>query len=245
MYAEQCRKLTLSLQKQNPGTPLPVLIQAAQLCREKQHMKASQLLQEFLQQHPENTVEIKMTVAQLYLVQGHVTKACDILRSIEEKQNKPGMVSALVTMYSHEEDIDSAIDIFSQAIQWYEKHEANSPSHLLLVREAANFKLKYGRQKEAISDLEQLWRQNPKDIWTLAQLISAYSLVDPEKAKTLSKHLPSPEAMSFKVDVDALESSHGATYIRKKAAKVAGEIQVKEQGQGDVKKKKKKKKGIF
>uniref|UniRef100_V9KL65 Signal recognition particle subunit SRP72 n=1 Tax=Callorhinchus milii TaxID=7868 RepID=V9KL65_CALMI len=241
--AEQCRKLTLSLQKQNPGTPLPVLIQAAQLCREKQHMKASQLLQEFLQQHPENTVEIKMTVAQLYLVQGHVTKACDILRSIEEKQNKPGMVSALVTMYSHEEDIDSAIDIFSQAIQWYEKHEANSPSHLLLVREAANFKLKYGRQKEAISDLEQLWRQNPKDIWTLAQLISAYSLVDPEKAKTLSKHLPSPEAMSFKVDVDALESSHGATYIRKKAAKVAGEIQVKEQGQGDVKKKKKKKKG--
>uniref|UniRef100_A0A4W3I8E6 Signal recognition particle subunit SRP72 n=1 Tax=Callorhinchus milii TaxID=7868 RepID=A0A4W3I8E6_CALMI len=241
--AEQCRKLTLSLQKQNPGTPLPVLIQAAQLCREKQHMKASQLLQEFLQQHPENTVEIKMTVAQLYLVQGHVTKACDILRSIEEKQNKPGMVSALVTMYSHEEDIDSAIDIFSQAIQWYEKHEVSIFVHLLLVREAANFKLKYGRQKEAISDLEQLWRQNPKDIWTLAQLISAYSLVDPEKAKTLSKHLPSPEAMSFKVDVDALESSHGATYIRKKAAKVAGEIQVKEQGQGDVKKKKKKKKG--
>lgn len=28
-----------------------------------------------------------------------------------------------------------------------------------------------------------LQRQNPKDVHTLAQLISAYSLVDPEKAK--------------------------------------------------------------
>ncbi|GCB84236.1 hypothetical protein scyTo_0024976, partial [Scyliorhinus torazame] len=72
--------------------------------------------------------------------------------------------------------------------------------------------------------------QNPEDIRTLAQLISAYSLVNSEKAKTLSKHLPSPDTMSFKVDVDALENSHGATYIRKKAAKVAGESQLKERG---------------
>ncbi|XP_069782233.1 signal recognition particle subunit SRP72 isoform X2 [Narcine bancroftii] len=257
--ADQCRKLTSGMQKQNPKTPLPVLIQAAQMCREKQHTKAIQLLEEthltetehtklkrdwdFLEQHPENAVDLKMTIAQLYLVQGHVTKACDILRSIDEKSNKLGMVSALVTMYSHEEDIDSAIEIFCQAIQWYQEHQPNSPAHLLLVREAANFKLKYGRQKEAISDLEQLWRQNSEDVRTLAQLISAYSLVDSEKAKILSKHLPSLEAMSFKIDVDALENSHGATYIRKKTGKVASENQQKEHGQGDTKKKKKKKRG--
>ncbi len=47
---------------------------------------------------------------------------------------------------------------------------------------------------------------------------------------SLSKHLPSPETMSFNVDVDELENSHGATYIRKKAAKVVGESQPKEQG---------------
>uniref|UniRef100_A0A2K5CAY3 Signal recognition particle subunit SRP72 n=1 Tax=Aotus nancymaae TaxID=37293 RepID=A0A2K5CAY3_AOTNA len=119
-------------------------------------------------------------------------------------------------MYSHEEDIDSAIEVFTQAIQWYQSHQAKSAAHLSLIREAANFKLKYGRKKEAISDLEQLWKQNPKDIHTLAQLISAYSLVDPEKAKALSKHLPSSDSMSLKVDVEALENSPGATYIRKK-----------------------------
>lgn len=36
--------------------------------------------------------------------------------------------------------------------------QPGSAVHLALVREAANFKLKYGRKKEAISDLEQLWK---------------------------------------------------------------------------------------
>ncbi|NXL46855.1 SRP72 protein, partial [Podilymbus podiceps] len=252
--ADQCRKLSASLQSQSPEHLLPVLIQAAQLCREKQHAKAVGLLQDFADQHPANAAEIKLTMAQLKIAQGSVTKACMILRSIEELQHKPGMVSALVTMYSHEEDIDSAIEVFTQAIQWYQQFQARtddgccvfqpkSPVHLSLIREAANFKLKHGRKKEAISDLEELWKQNPKDVHTLAQLISAYSLVDPEKAKVLSKHLPSSDTMSLKVDVDALENSHGATYVRKKAGKLTGDSQQKEQGQGDVKKKKKKKKG--
>ncbi|NXB96092.1 SRP72 protein, partial [Vidua chalybeata] len=249
--ADQCRKLSASLQSQSPEHLLPVLIQAAQLCREKQHAKAVGLLQDFADQHPASAAEIKLTMAQLKIAQGSVTKACMILRSIEELQHKPGMVSALVTMYSHEEDIDSAIEVFTQAIQWYQQHQASqtrganpkSPVHLSLIREAANFKLKHGRKKEAISDLEELWKQNPKDVHTLAQLISAYSLVDPEKAKVLSKHLPSSDTMSLKVDVDALENSHGATYVRKKAGKLTGDNQQKEQGQGEVKKKKKKKKG--
>ncbi|NXF65189.1 SRP72 protein, partial [Ciccaba nigrolineata] len=252
--ADQCRKLSASLQSQSPEHLLPVLIQAAQLCREKQHAKAVGLLQDFADQHPANAAEIKLTMAQLKIAQGSVTKACMILRSIEELQHKPGMVSALVTMYSHEEDIDSAIEVFTQAIQWYQQFQARanydcfvfqpkSPVHLSLIREAANFKLKHGRKKEAISDLEELWKQNPKDVHTLAQLISAYSLVDPEKAKVLSKHLPSSDTMSLKVDVDALENSHGATYVRKKAGKLTGDNQQKEPGQGDVKKKKKKKKG--
>ncbi|KAF7236498.1 Signal recognition particle subunit SRP72 [Varanus komodoensis] len=256
--ADQCRRLSASLQSQSPEHLLPVLIQAAQLCREKQHTKAIELLQEFAEQHPEKAVEIKLTMAQLKVAQGSVTKACIILRSIEELRHKPGMVSALVTMYSHEEDIDSAIEVLAQAIEWYQKYQASiralvcwkktnylpkSPVHLSLIREAANFKLKHGRKKEAISDLEELWKQNPDDVHTLAQLISAYSLVDGEKAKVLSKHLPSSDTMSLKVDVDALENSHGATYIRKKGGKPATENQEKEQGQGDIKKKKKKKKG--
>uniref|UniRef100_A0A8C2ZEN2 Signal recognition particle subunit SRP72 n=1 Tax=Cyclopterus lumpus TaxID=8103 RepID=A0A8C2ZEN2_CYCLU len=220
--ADQCRKLASSLQSQNPGHPRPVLIQVAQLCREKQHSRAIELLQQFSDQHPESASGIKLTMAQLYLIQGNVfnRRSCDVLRSIEEFKHKSGMISALVTMYAHEEDIDSAIEIFKQAIDHYQSEQPGSAAHLALVREAANFKLKYGRKKEAISDLEQLWKQNPKDIHTLAQLISAYSLVDTDKAKSLSKHLPSADTMALNVDVDELENSIGATYVRKKAAKM-------------------------
>ncbi|XP_053735644.1 signal recognition particle subunit SRP72 [Synchiropus splendidus] len=241
--ADQCRKLSSSLQSQNPGHPRPVLIQVAQLCREKQHGKAIELLQQFAEKHPESAAGIKMTMAQLYLVQGHVTKACDVLRSIDEFKHKSGMISALVTMYSHEEDIDGAIDVFKQAIDHFQSEKPGSAAHLSLVREAANFKLRHGRKKEAISDLEQLWKRNPKDVHTLAQLISAYSLVDTDKAKSLSKHLPSPDAMSLNINVDELENSHGATYVRKKASKLPGEIVSKEPGQAEIKKKRKKKKG--
>uniref|UniRef100_A0A672NNB1 Signal recognition particle subunit SRP72 n=1 Tax=Sinocyclocheilus grahami TaxID=75366 RepID=A0A672NNB1_SINGR len=221
--ADQCNKMLASLQTQNPEHPRPVLIKVAQLCREKHTPKA--LLESNSPWH------------------SHVTKACDILKSLEEIKYKPGMLSALVTMYTHEEDIDSAIDVFTQAIQYYQSEQPGAAIHLSLVREAANYKLKYGRKKEATSDLEQLWKQNTNDVHTLAQLISAYSLVDQDKAKALSKHLPSPDTMSFNVDVDELENSHGATYIRKKAAKVVGESQPKEPGPEDIKKKKKKKKG--
>uniref|UniRef100_A0A8C6KLB1 Signal recognition particle subunit SRP72 n=1 Tax=Nothobranchius furzeri TaxID=105023 RepID=A0A8C6KLB1_NOTFU len=241
--ADQCRKLSSSLHSQNPSHPRPVLIQAAQLCREKQHSRAIELLQQFSDQNPESASCIKLTMAQLYLVQGHVTKACDVLRSIEAFRHKAGMVSALVALYSHEEDIDGAIDVFKQAIEHFQSEQPGSAAHLALVREAANFKLKHGRKKEAISDLEQLWKQNTKDVHTLAQLISAYSLVDTNKAKSLSKHLPSAETMSFNVDVDELENSHGATFVRKKAGKVVGESLPKEPGQVELKKKKKKKKG--
>uniref|UniRef100_A0A7M4EFR3 Signal recognition particle subunit SRP72-like n=1 Tax=Crocodylus porosus TaxID=8502 RepID=A0A7M4EFR3_CROPO len=123
--ADQCRKLSGSLQSQSPEHLLPVLIEAAQLCREKQHAKAVELLQDFADQHPANAVEIKLTMAQLKIAQGSITKACIILKSIEELQHKPGMVSALVTMYSHEEDIDSAIEVFTQAIQWYQQFQVS------------------------------------------------------------------------------------------------------------------------
>ncbi|KAG9486528.1 hypothetical protein GDO78_006737 [Eleutherodactylus coqui] len=241
--AEQCRKLSSSLQAQKPENLLPVLIQAAQLCREKQHGKAIDILQEFADRNPDYAPQIKLTMAQLKLAQGNVTKACMIMKTIKELEHRPGMVSALVTMHSHDEDIDSAIEVFTQAITWYQQNQPNSSAHLALIREASNFKLKHGRKKEAIIDLEQLWKQNPKDIHTLAQLISAYSLVDANKAKILSEHLPSSDTMHLKVDVDALENSTGATFIRKKAAKVAAEQQAKVQGPVEIKKKKKKKKG--
>uniref|UniRef100_S4RX44 Signal recognition particle subunit SRP72 n=1 Tax=Petromyzon marinus TaxID=7757 RepID=S4RX44_PETMA len=125
-------------------------------------------------------------------------------------------------MHTHEENIDEAIDILNGAIDWYKKHEPHSTVHLRLMREAAQFKLRHGRQKDAVNDLEQLWRQDPLDVKNLAQLISAYSQVDARKAKELSQHLPAVDATALHVDVDALESPHGLAFVRRKAVRKCG-----------------------
>uniref|UniRef100_A0A2K5EGA4 Signal recognition particle subunit SRP72 n=1 Tax=Aotus nancymaae TaxID=37293 RepID=A0A2K5EGA4_AOTNA len=101
--AEQYRKISANLQSQSLEHLLPVLIQAAQHYCEKQHTKATELLQEFSDQHPENAAEIKLTTAQLKISQSSISKACLVLRSIEELKHKPGIMSALVTMYSMKE----------------------------------------------------------------------------------------------------------------------------------------------
>lgn len=85
--------------------------------------------------------------------------------------------------------------------------QPGSPVHLSLVREAANFKLRYGRKKECISDLEQLWKQNPKDVHTLAQLISAYSLVDQNKAKSY------PHADAYRSDIYATSAKEKLFFL--------------------------------
>lgn len=86
--------------------------------------------------------------------------------------------------------------------------QPGSAIHLSLVREAANYKLKYGRKKEATSDLEQLWKQNTNDVHTLAQLISAYSLVDQDKAKAY------PQTWQFCI-VMSFESQNLILWVRK------------------------------
>ena len=61
-------------------------------------------------------------------------------------------------------------------------------------------------------------RKNPKDPRVLAQLISAYSKVDPAKAQKISRDLPSVDEVVASVDVEALESafsSLGPKYMRK------------------------------
>lgn len=62
------------------------------------------------------------------------------------------------------------------------------------------------------------YRNNPKDPRVLAQLISAYSKVDPAKAQKISRDLPSVDDIAQSVDVVALESSFsslGPKYMKK------------------------------
>lgn len=241
---EQCHGLAAKLKKQYPDMASPVLIEAAQFVREKKTEDAKNLLNEYAKSHPDKALTTKLVMAQLYLTQGHVYEACNSLKSLGDLRYKPGVVSALVTLYLNQEDKDSASEVLVQTVDWYNKNQPKSPSLPVLMRANADFQLKNGSPQQAAKMLEELRKKKPDDPRILAQLITAYSQFDPEKAKLVSKDLPSVEKIAQDIDVDQLESSFstlGPKYMKKKTDTApspgpAGDVIVK-------KKKKKKKKG--
>lgn len=244
---EQCRRQLQLLEKNFKQNSVDAtLIHVALLCREKQVNKAVSLLKDFAAVNPDQSLTISFTLVQLLLTQGHVSQACDILRSLGEISHKPGVVSALVTLYLSLEDRDSAINVFKEAINFYKKNKLNNQEGTALIQQYSEFLLKYGQQEEAAKLLEEMRKSDPHNSKILARLISAYSQFDPIKAKEISHELPSLGDMSDSIAVDNLETtswSMGSKYVRKTGKTEPSPTVKPNAEEGLIKKKKKKKKG--
>jgi signal recognition particle subunit SRP72 len=246
---DQCHRTAQELQKKHPTDQMPCLIQAAQYCRDKQVTKAIDALKSQIEGGSMNNgggMSLKLTLAQLYLLHGHVYQACDVLRTLGELAYKPGVVSTLVTLYLSQEDHEEASAVLNEAVTWYKKNKPQSEELTSLMRANANFQHRHGDPKIAASLLEELRKKDPEDMKTLAQLIAAYSKFDPKKAQSISKELPSPEELAQDVDVAALEASVsalGAKYIRKTTKVESGSnpTSPKSGAEDEIHKKKKKK----
>ncbi|KAK3095763.1 hypothetical protein FSP39_018742 [Pinctada imbricata] len=242
---QQCHQLAAQLTTDYPELDSPVLIEAAQYAKEKNLDKAIQMLQDYVEDNPEKAVSTKLVMVQLHLTQGGVYKACDCLKSLGDLQYKQGVVSALVTLYLSQEDKDSASEVLVKTVKWYKANQPKSKDLPVILKANADFHLKIGEPKIAAEMFEDLRKQNPKDSRVLAQLITAYSQFDPDKAKSLSKDLPSVGEIAQDIDVDQLEASFstlGPKYMKKK-----GDTQPSPGPSGDMiitkSKKKRKKKG--
>ncbi|XP_067657986.1 signal recognition particle subunit SRP72-like [Haliotis asinina] len=247
LYSNQgdlCHNLANKLMSQYPDIDTPVLIQAAQYVKDKDVKKAVACLQTYVKSHPDQCFSIQLVIAQLYLSQGAVYQACDALKTLGDITYRPGIVSALVTLYLSQEDKDAASEVLIKAVAWYKKNEPKSADLLTLTRAASNFELKNGNAEQAAKMLEDLRKSSPNDPRVLAQLISAYSQFNQAKAQQVSKDLPPVEEIAQSVDVDALEaafSTLGPKYMKKTLKSEASPG-----GSGDAlikKKKRKKKKG--
>lgn len=240
---DQCRRSIQILLKNFPScTAEAALLSAALHCKEKKVQKAVDVLKEFGDSHPEQSQVLSFILAQLLLTQGHISQACDTLQSMGDVSYTPGIVSALVTLYQSLENKDSATAVLQSAITWYRKNDPKSYALSIYIREAARIELKNGHPQEAAKLLEELRKDHPSDLKTLAQLISAYSQFNPDKAKEVSRHLPPVSKATEKVNVENLESTSwtmGAKYI-KKGGKSDTPSTKPDSGDGLIHKKKKK-----
>lgn len=139
-----------------------------------------------------------------------------------EEKYRPGVVSALVSLLLGIDNKHSASSILKEAVDWYKKNKSSGADLTDMWRQAADFHLRGGEAETAAKSLEELLKNNPNDMKTLAQLVIAYAQFNPGKAKETSKKLPALETLSTPSEIDNLEATNWmmiAKAVKKKLVK--------------------------
>lgn len=217
--ADQCQQLCNKLAKEHPALAADAMfVKALQLAKEGKAKEAAQLLTQYAV--GEKELPLKLVCVQLLLSQDERQEAIEILENLNERDRSlPGIVSALVTLHTADNNREKASAALMNAVTYYKKNKETTANLGELWRQAADFYLRGGEIKVAADILQEMVDASPSDKKTLAQLVVAYVQFCPEKAQLLSKRLPPLHDLAETTDVDGLESSNwviGTKVIKKK-----------------------------
>ncbi|XP_065369457.1 signal recognition particle subunit SRP72 [Calliphora vicina] len=205
-----------------------LLIKASQLSKDKKHKEAVELLQKFATStaNKDQAFAAKFAIVQLLLSQGARKEAADVLLSLGESKYKPGVVSALVSLYLGLNNKPAASELLKTAVDWYKKNNVSSADLSDMWRQAAEFHLRGGATETAASSLEELLKLKPNDMKVLAQLVIAYAQFNPKKALEVSRKLPKLETLTTASEIDALEAANWV--MSTKAAKKSANAKIEQ-----------------
>ncbi|KAK8579520.1 hypothetical protein V6N13_142719 [Hibiscus sabdariffa] len=234
---DQARELVSVLPEMFPDSVMPVLLQAAVLVRENKAGKAEEMLGQFAETFPEKSKIILLARAQVAAAAGHPQIAAESLAKVPDIQHMPATVATLVTLRERAGDINGAAAVLDSAIKWWKSAMTEDNQLGVIMREAASFKLKHGKEEEASQLYEELVKSHG-DIEALVGLITTVARPNVEKAEAYEKQLkPLPGLKG--VDVDALEKTSGAKPVD--SASRGGLADAQEDGKTKEKPKKKRK----
>ncbi|KAK5833399.1 Signal recognition particle 72 kDa [Gossypium arboreum] len=234
---DQARELVAVLPEMFPDNVMPLLLQAAVLVRENKVGKAEEMLGQFAERFPEKSKIILLARAQVAAAAGHPQIAADSLAKVPDIQHMPATVSTLVALKERAGDINGAAAVLDSAIKWWKTAMTEDDQLSVIMREAASFKLRHGKEEEAAHLYEELVKGNG-NIEALVGLITTVAHANVEKAEAYEKQLkPLPGLKG--ADVDALEKTSGAKPVD--GASRAGLAEAQEDGKTKEKPKKKRK----
>ncbi|KAL2938383.1 Signal recognition particle subunit SRP72 [Bienertia sinuspersici] len=136
--------------------------------------------------------------------------------AVHVKENKAGRAEEVLRQYAGSTltsqrtfgDIDGAGVVLDNAIKWWSNAMTEDNKVTVIRQEAASFKLKHGRQKEALELFEELVKKN-SSVDALVGLVTTAAHVNVEKAEAYEKKLKSLPGLKG-INVDALEATSGA-----------------------------------
>ncbi|XP_017101834.1 signal recognition particle subunit SRP72 [Drosophila bipectinata] len=222
---DQVQQLSQKLAQTYPQVEFEaLLIRCTQLAKDRKHKEAIEQLQKFASTHKSHAFVSKFAIIQLQLLQGSRKEAIETLLSLGESKYKPGIVSALVSLYLGTDNKPAASALLKSAVDWYKKNNVSSGDLSDMWRQAAEFHLRGGASETAASSLEELLKLNPSDTKVLAQLVIAYAQFQPKKALEISRKLPKLETLTTASEIDALEAANWV--MSTKAAKKSANAKV-------------------
>lgn len=227
--SDQVQQFCIKFANQYPDMEFQsLLIRASQLSKDKKQKDAIELLQKYISStsNKEKAFAAKFAIVQLLLSQGARKEAADVLLSLGEAMYKPGIVSALVTLYLGLNNKPAASELLKTAVDWYKKNNVGSADLSDMWRQAAEFHLRGGATETAASSLEELLKLKPNDMKVLAQLVIAYAQFNPKKALEVSKKLPKLETLTTASEIDALEAANWV--MSTKAAKKSANAKIEQ-----------------
>lgn len=122
--SDSCKKQLEELKKKYPeAISEAILLEAALLCKEQKVTEAIKLLKQSSEKSPGPVLEVTLVLSQLLIKSGHINESCRVLRSLGEVAYRPGITSTLVTLYLSLGDKESATNLLTEAVQWYEKNK--------------------------------------------------------------------------------------------------------------------------
>lgn len=222
---EQCRELVARLKTAHTNSDLAILAQVALLNREKKTNVAMELLESHCKSYSTVGVQLYLTLAQLHLNQGNVTKVCSTLQSIPAFSRHVGVVATLASQHASLGAVGSAVAVLEQMLEHWmgraqSQGEKSASTLTNLVKQVARFQLVHSQPQTAASTLEKALERQ-EDLEMRALLISAYSQYNPQRAEAASQDLPAFHTPGSggvaSLDVESLERTPVFRHSRKPA----------------------------
>lgn len=178
---EESRQLANELQKEFPQSEFLPIVNAAIYHAEKNYNQAANVLKEYIKQNPKGSIEVKLSLAQIYLQQRNMTELNNLLQSnVEQINNSPALLNKLAALYERTGDVESALKFLDESVNKLSKSDEN---YRQLVKRNADFKMKYKKYKDAAEWYNKILEVNKNDKEALPLAIIATAHYNQDQAE--------------------------------------------------------------
>lgn len=155
------------LQKEKPESAQLLNRIVSVLMMKKEHEKAMEVTDSFLAKYPDNSAAV-MIKAKIYLSQGYIDLAENVLKPEADKDQDVGSIVMLAELYKNKKEDGKAIEYFQKGLQ-------QAPNNVGIMMKLANLYLANGKPDEAIVHYEKVLQEKDDFIPAMNNLAFLYA----------------------------------------------------------------------